>query len=96
MIAPSTNATRKKTPVAGEQGGVFGCNGQRTDDTALYVESKSISTWQARFAMLGHTLYPVQAANGATAFLVTRWGMVRKLSNLDEVAKFFALIGGKA
>ncbi len=95
MNASLTRITKEKTPVAGEQGGVFGCNQRNADDTALYVESKSISTWQARFAMLGHTLYPVQAANGATAFLVTRWGMTRELSNLDEVAKFFALIGGK-
>ena len=95
MIAPHTTATNEKAPL---ERGNFGATEQKhgANNTADRVISKAFSTWQARFAMLGHKLYPVPAANGATAFLVTRWGMVRELSNLDEVAKFFALIGGKA
>ena len=50
---------------------------------------------QASFALLGHCLYRASGANGATVFLVTRWGMVRELKTLEAVAPFFALIGGK-
>ena len=65
------------------------------DDTVNHDENKALLHWQSLFAMQGHCLYQVKAADGATAFLVTRWGMVRELSGLNEVAKFFALIGGK-
>lgn len=60
-----------------------------------HAKSKAISSWQARFAMLGHTLYQVTPANGTTAFLVTRWGMTRELGDLTAVKKFFRIIGGK-
>ena len=63
-----------------------------TDHTA----EKAFSTMQASFALLGHCLYRASGANGATVFLVTRWGMVRELKTLEAVAAFFALIGGKA
>lgn len=87
-------AKNEKSPVAGELGGDFGSDLQRADVTAHHDENKTVSTWQARYAIQGHSLYQVKASNGATAFLVTRWGMTRELANLDEVAKFFALIGG--
>ena len=65
------------------------------EHTSDHAENKAVSSWQTRFAMLGHTLYQVTPANGTTAFLVTRWGRTRELADLTEVANFFHLIGGK-
>lgn len=65
------------------------------DAATAHDNAKAFSTWQARFAMHRHSLYQVKTGNDAMAFLVTRWGMVRELANLDEVAKLFALIGCK-
>ena len=88
---------KRQTPAAGERAGVLSATEQQhtTYVNALRTESKSAISWQARYAMLGHSLYQTKTANDATAFLATRWGMVRELANLDEVAKFFSLIGGK-
>ena len=87
-------ATNEK---AGRQPGNFSATEQKHESkcSADRAEHKAFATWQARFAMHRHSLYQVKPGNDATAFLVTRWGMVRELANLHEVEKFFSLIGGK-
>ena len=57
---------------------------------------KAFSTWQARYAMCGHTLYRTASASGAILFLAARWGMVREMKSIEAVAAFFAIMGGKA
>ena len=71
-------------------------NALSTSNHTDHIAEKAFSTMQARFALLRHCLYRASGANGATVFLVTRWGMVRELKTLEAVAAFFALIGGKA
>ena len=56
---------------------------------------KAFSSWQAKFAMHGHTLYRPASADGAIRYLAARWGMIRELPTLDAIAKFYAQIGGK-
>ena len=56
---------------------------------------KCLSTWQARYAIFGHTLYRTTSADGTVLYLASRWGMVREMKSLEEVATFLALIGGK-
>ena len=82
---------------AGLGPGVLSANEHKHDSefTADRQNNKALSNWQSLYALQGHCLYQVHAADGTTAFLVTRWGMVREMANLDEVAKFFSLIGGK-
>ena len=94
MNAAHTNHRKEK---AGGQPGDFSAAATKHNLNFATVEDreKAFSAWQARFAMHGHSLYQATVANGATAFLVTRWGMVRELTNLEEVEKFFSLIGGK-
>ena len=94
MNAPSTESRKANGPLERAAGGATGQK-HNLDHNADRNNDKAFSTWQARYAMHGHSLYQVHAANGATAFLATRWGMVRELANLDDVAKFFVLIGGK-
>ena len=55
---------------------------------------KCFSTWQARYAMYGHTLYRTASPDGATLYLTSRWGVVREMKSLEAVAAFFAMIGG--
>lgn len=94
MSALSTESRNENA--GGQPGGFITATTTHSHDSATVSDdAKVLFTWQARFAMHRHSLYQVKAADGATAFLVTRWGMVRELANLDEVAKFFALIGGK-
>ena len=57
---------------------------------------KCFSTWQARNAICGRTLYQTVSADGAILYLSTRWSMVRELKSLDAVLGFFVQIGGKA
>ena len=57
--------------------------------------NKTFSPWQARYAICGHTLYRIVNPDGAILYLAARWGMVRELATLGDVAKFYALIGGK-
>ena len=57
--------------------------------------AKAFATWQAKFAMHGHTLYRPASADGAIRYLAARWGMIRELPTLDAIAKFYAQIGGK-
>ncbi len=94
MMRGTTDTTKENAPV---QRGNFSATTTKhgNDHSANHAENKAVSSWQTRFAMLGHTLYQVTPANGTTAFLVTRWGMTRELADLTEVAKFFHLIGGK-
>jgi len=66
-----------------------------TNSATIRDAEKAFITMQARFALLGHSLYRTTASNGAIVFLVTKWGAVRELKNLEAVAAFFAIVGGK-
>lgn len=74
-----------------------GATGKTHNDefTVNHDESKRFSTLQAKFALLGHTLYRTINADGTVLYLAGKWGHVRELNNLEAVAAFFALIGGK-
>ena len=52
------------------------------------------STWQARYAICGHTLYRTTSPGGEILYLASRWGLVREMKSLEAVAAFFAMIGG--
>ena len=89
-----SNDRQEKAPM--ERGNFSADRNQHLEKhSAIQDADKVFSTMQARFALLGHCLYKASGANGATGFLVTRWGMVRELPDLASVASFFALIGGK-
>ena len=94
MNGPSTNATKEN---AGLGPGVLSANEHKHDQesTADRQNNKALSNWQSLYALQGHCLYQVKATDGNTSYLATRWGMTREMESLDEVAKFFALIGGK-
>ena len=94
MNGPSTESTKEKTPVAGEQGGVFGCNQRQADVTAQRDESKLYSTLQAKFALAGHTLYKTINPDGTVIYLAGKWGYFREIKGLEAVAAFLAMIGG--
>ena len=83
------NSGQEKAPVGR---GDFSADTNQHD--SKHTAEKAFSTMQAKFALLGHCLYRASGANGATVYLVTRWGMVRELPDLAAVASFFAMIGG--
>ena len=56
---------------------------------------KCFSTSRALYAIHDHSLYKATAADGAVVFFAGAWGMFRELKNLEAVAAFFAMIGGK-
>lgn len=56
---------------------------------------KAFETFQAAFALRGHTLHRSDPADGPVAYWAERWGLVRYLPTLDHVAQFLAQIGGR-
>lgn len=57
---------------------------------------KAFCTLRARFAVAGHTLYLTVNADGTILYLAGKWGYCRELKNLEAVAAFLMLIGGRA
>ena len=70
-------------------------NQHKYDFATNQEAEKCLSTWQARYAIGGKTLYRPASADGAILYLSLRWGTVREMKSLEAVAAFFALIGGK-
>ena len=90
----SRRTTIEKTPVAGEQGGVFGYSRQHGNASADHDENKAFATLQAKFAIVGHTLYRTVNPDGSILYLAGKWGYFREIKGLQAVAAFLAMIGG--
>ena len=89
------SATEEKAPL--ERGRFSATTTKHIVNFATNREAeKCFSTWRARYAICGHTLYRNVSADGTILYLSSRWGMVREMKSLDAVAAFFALIGGQA
>lgn len=88
------NDTQKKAPF---KQGFFGATTTKhiANSATNRDAEKCFSTWQAKYAICGHTLYRTASADGAILYLASRWGMVREMKSLEAVAAFFAMIGGK-
>lgn len=56
---------------------------------------KAFATMRAAFAIQGHALHRTDPADGAVTYWVERWGLVRHLPTLHDVALFLAQIGGR-
>lgn len=63
---------------------------------AVAAAEKSFSTLQARLALRGFALTRTEDAGGLVVYTVTRWGLVRELSSLVEVATFAGRVGAPA
>ena len=88
------SVTQEKAPL--ERGRFSATTMKHISDSATNRDAeKCFSTWQARFAICGHTLYRTASPDGAILYLSSRWGMVRELKTLEAVAAFFEMIGGK-
>ena len=81
-----TTKTKSATP---DQESVFSASNDPN-----HIAEKTFSTMRARFALLGHCLYRVDAANVGSVFLVTRWDIVRELPDIESVEQFYLQIGG--
>ena len=57
---------------------------------------KAFTALAARFALAGHTLTRISAADGAGVYYAARWGMNRALPDLQAAAQFLVQIGGAA
>jgi hypothetical protein len=57
-------------------------------------DAKAFATLQARFAIVGHTLYRAVNADGTILYLAGKWGYFRELGTLEAVAAFLVTIGG--
>lgn len=58
------------------------------------ADDKAFHTLRARLALAGRTLSRTDASDGARAYFVSGWGMVRELRDLDTVAAFAKQVGG--
>ena len=88
------NDCQEKAPVG--RGNFSATATKHISDSATNRDAeKCFSTWQARYAICGHTLYRTASPDGAILYLSSRWGVVRELKTLEAVAAFFAQIGGK-
>lgn len=58
------------------------------------ADRKLLSTLQAQLALRGFVLSRTEGANGPATYAVTRWGLVRELATLDDVAAFSRRVGG--
>lgn len=60
------------------------------------ADEKAFSTLQARLALRGFALTRTDGAGGPVVYTVTRWGLVRELASLVEVASFARRVGAPA
>jgi len=56
---------------------------------------KAFETLRAAMALRGHALHRSDPADGPVTFWAERWGLVRHLPTLHDVALFLARIGGR-
>ena len=85
-----------KAPCAGHTKGLLKDAKQATY-TVDFTPSSQLASGEfallaAQFAALGHSLHQSPTC---AVFMVTRWGMLRYLTNVHEAKYFLTLIGGK-
>ena len=56
---------------------------------------KAFETLRAAFALKGYTLHLPDPVDGPVTYWAERWGLVRYLHTLHDVALFLAQIGGR-
>ena len=93
MNAPSTESRNANGLLEQAAGGVAGQK-HKLDSSANVDESKRFSLLQAKFALIGHTLYRTVNPDGSILYLAGRWGYFREIKGLEAVATFLAVIGG--
>lgn len=54
---------------------------------------KRLATAQARAALAGFTLTPIEADNGSPMFVISRWALTRSFGDLSEVEAFLDRVG---
>lgn len=82
---------------AGVQPGDFSATEQKHEakHSADFDQCKTFATLQAKFAIVGHTLYRTVNPDGSILYLAGKWGYFRELKNLEAVAAFLLMIGGQ-
>jgi hypothetical protein len=63
--------------------------------TIQKTDSADFTALQAAFAQQGHRLNQVMAPDGTSLYWAERWGLVRYLPTIHDVALFLAQIGGR-
>ena len=58
------------------------------------TNEKRFTTLAAQYALAGHALTRISAADGAQTFYASRWGHIEPLASLDAAARFLVEIGG--
>jgi hypothetical protein len=56
--------------------------------------NKLFATLQARCALAGVTLHPLENVHGSMAYIVSRWGLTHELPDLDAVASWLNRVTG--
>ena len=88
------NGRQEKAPL--ERGNFSATTKKHISDSATNRDAeKCFSTWQARYAICGHTLYRTASADVEILYLASRWGMLREMKSLEAVAQFYEQIGGR-
>lgn len=64
--------------------------------SAADAERKAFETLRAAAAFKGYTLARTNPADGCVTYYASRWGLIRELRSLSEVAAFVTQIGGAA
>lgn len=63
---------------------------------AVAAAEKAFSTLQARLALRGFALTRTDGAGCPVVYTVTRWGLMRELASLDDVAALAERVGAPA
>ncbi len=87
------NTTSKEMPT-GDGNPTAGAINDLNSPTAQRP-GKAFETLRAAFALKGHTLHRTDPADGPATYWAERWGLVRHLPTLHDVALFLAQIGGR-
>lgn len=66
-----------------------------TDTTQFTATGEEFNALRNAFAQHGHRLHSMTAPGGNTTYWAERWGLVRYLPSLHDVAMFLAQIGGR-
>ena len=89
-------------PHKSESPAATGLNADKITDTSIIGAAektgnpdKTFATLRARFAMHGHSLHRTDPSDGAVTYWAERWGFVRYLPTIHDVALFLAQIGGR-
>jgi hypothetical protein len=92
-VAPAGLNAQKETAPAAQAAQSREQNELRNSATGDGAD-KAFLTLRALLALKGHVLSRTHGDDGPVCFYVTRWGMVRELRDLAEVARFLDHVGG--